>query len=82
MGDGGINLLQDREHVSGDKSDDNIIDRVGTKLDKLAKTLKLEPYNSKGVYQGKLTEVSHELFQPAQVLCPITMECETLTCDP
>jgi hypothetical protein len=45
MGDGGINLLQDREHVSGDKSDGNIIDRVGTKLDKLAKTLKLEPYN-------------------------------------
>jgi hypothetical protein len=82
MGDGGIKLLQEGEYVSGDKNDGNIIDKVGTKLDKLVKTLKLKPYSSKGVYQGKLTAVSHESFQPAQVLCPITMECETLSCDP
>ena len=53
---------------------------LGLKLDSLAKLLNLHPYNSKEEFQGKLQPISNKSIQPALVICPNTMECQTLTC--
>ena len=60
---------------------DKITD-VGSKLDGLAKILKLDPYDKNGVFQGKLAAVSYESFHAAQVICPTAVVCETLNCLP
>jgi len=40
-------------------NEDRIPFAIGTKLDGLAKLLKLFPYNKEGVFKGKLKPVSH-----------------------
>ncbi|TDL26333.1 hypothetical protein BD410DRAFT_716211, partial [Rickenella mellea] len=51
------------------------------KLDNLSKVLGLTPYNKRGVFQRKLKPVSMKEIEAAQVICPISMECETLSCN-
>ena len=55
---------------------------LGLKLDLLAKLLKLYPYNAKGQFTGKLKPVSNKNIEPAYVICPDSVVCETFTCDP
>jgi hypothetical protein len=52
------------------------------KLNGLAKLLKLVQYNKKGKFRGKLKTVSHSEIQPAHVICPDAVVCETETCNP
>ena len=61
---------------------DHQITAIGEKLDRLAKTLKLYPYNNHGKLQGRLKPISHASIQPAQVVCPNAVVCETMTCNP
>ncbi|KAF8225696.1 hypothetical protein L208DRAFT_1305337, partial [Tricholoma matsutake] len=53
---------------------------LGLKLDSLAKLLHLHPYNANEQYQGKLQPISNKSIQPALVICPNAMECQTLAC--
>ena len=66
------NQLSEKEEVDG----------VAQKLDGLAKLLNLYPYNSDGEFQGKLKAVSYKSIKAAQVICPLSMTCETATCNP
>ncbi|KAF8225750.1 hypothetical protein L208DRAFT_1504223 [Tricholoma matsutake] len=42
--------------------------------------LHLHPYNANEQYQGKLQPISNKSIQPALVICPNAMECQTLAC--
>ena len=53
---------------------------LGLKLDSLAKILRLHPYDSNKQFRGKLRPISHKSLQPALVICPNAMECQTLAC--
>ena len=63
-------------------SEDDIITAIGTELDDLSKLLKLNPYDEDGIFQDKLQAISEKDIEPALVICPPTMECETETCNP
>ena len=58
------------------------IDGVTQKLDGLAKLLDLYPYDSDGQFQGKIKAVSYKSIKAAQVICPISITCETTSCNP
>ena len=59
-----------------------LINSVGGKLDQFAKHLNLYPYNSRGKFQGKLKTISHAQIQPVFVICPDSIECEEISCEP
>lgn len=70
------------QEAKSDKSDEQIIGDIGNKLDSLTKVLKLYPCDENGIFQGKLKAYSYESIQPAQVICPNAVVCETSTCNP
>ena len=74
--------LDSQAFYQGDSDNKETITTLGGKLDKLAKVLKLYPYNSKGKFQGKLSSVSHKEIQPILMICPSSIECEDLNCKP
>ena len=78
LGDGQKTLFTKAETIDSDHQ----ITAIGEKLDGLAKTLKLYPYNNHGKFQGRLKPISHASIQPAQVVCPNAVICETMTCNP
>jgi CxC5 like cysteine cluster associated with KDZ transposases/CxC6 like cysteine cluster associated with KDZ transposases len=55
---------------------------VAEKLDRIANTLYLSPYDENGNYKGKLLPISHKNIQPALVICPSSFVCGTLSCRP
>ena len=55
---------------------------MGRKLDQFSKDLSLYPYNSRGKFQGKLKTISHAQIQPVLVICPDSIECEEISCEP
>ena len=64
-------------------SDENqIIFSLGNKLDSLAKLLNLYPYNKRGKFRGKLMPVSHSEIQPVLVICPDSVVCQSMNCEP
>ena len=68
--------------INESQKNEELIIGLGLKLDSLAKLLKLYPYNKKGQFTGKLRQVSNKDIEPAHVICPDSVVCETLTCDP
>ena len=78
LGDGQKTLFKKADTIDSDHQ----ITAIGEKLDGLAKTLKLYPYNNYGKFQGRLKPISHASIQPAQVVCPNAAVCETMTCNP
>ena len=74
-------LQRDDEKDIGD-SNSALINSVGKKLDQFSKDLNLYPYNSRGKFQGKLKTISHAQIQPVLVICPDSIECEEISCDP
>jgi len=62
-------------------SDMRIQHEIGIKLDGLSKLLKLYPYDAKGQQQNPLKPVSEKDIEPALMICPASMECQTATCN-
>ena len=54
---------------------------LSLRLDSLAKVLRLHSYDSNEQFQGKLQPISHKSIQPVHIICPNSMECQTLTCN-
>ena len=77
LGDSSENLLKKKERTA-----DHVATIIGTKLDKLSKLLNLYPYGKDGKRIEKLKEISEKDIEPALVICPPVMECETSTCNP
>jgi hypothetical protein len=55
-------------------------DQVTHKLITLSEVLSLTPYNKHGQFLGRLKEVSQKEIEPALVICPPSMECQTMSC--
>jgi hypothetical protein len=54
---------------------------IGIKLDLLTKLLGLYPYDSHGQYQKMLKPVSDKDIEPIHVICPTSLECQTISCN-
>ena len=78
LGDDIYTLQRDDEQ----NSDTALINSVGRKLDQFSKDLSLYPYNSRGKFQGKLETISHAQIQPVLVICPDSIECKEISCEP
>jgi hypothetical protein len=77
-----IYTLQSDDEKETRDSNSALINSVGRKLDQFSKHLDLYPYNSRGKFQGKLKTISHAQIQPVLVICPDSIECEDISCDP
>jgi CxC5 like cysteine cluster associated with KDZ transposases len=69
---------ENQSHMSEDES----INAISLKLDGLSKVLQLYPYTANGQFRKKLQTVSHDAIKPIYIICPDTMECETMDCNP
>ena len=76
------NELFSKSEQKSQLSDDQTINAIGEKLDDMSKLLKMYPYDKYGNFQQKLKPVSEKTIEPAFVICPPVMECETSTCNP
>ena len=76
------NSLFRPEETMSQLNDDQVTSSIGLKLNGLAKNLNLHPYNKKGKFVGKLKPISDENIEPILIICPISMECMTGTCQP
>ena len=63
-------------------SENERVDGITQKVDGLAKLLNLYPYDSDGQFRGKLKAVSYTSIKAAQVICPLSITCETASCNP
>jgi hypothetical protein len=77
-----IHTLQKDNETDTKNSNTALINSVGRKLDQFSKDLGLYPYNSRGKFQGKLETISHAQIQPVIVICPESVECEEISCEP
>jgi hypothetical protein len=73
-----FNSSDDFHILSGDAQ----VTLLGHKMDKLATKLKLNPYAQNGQFCGWLAPVSNTKILPIRTLCPVSIECEMMTCSP
>jgi hypothetical protein len=66
----------------GQMTEDAVLNAASIKLDALVKVLDLYPYDDRARMTGKLKSVSHDTIKPVHMICPDTMECETMACNP
>jgi hypothetical protein len=65
-----------------DDDKEQTVTKISLMLYSFAKLLKLHPFNRKGKFTGKLKPVSHDDISPVHVICPDSVVCETLSCNP
>lgn len=80
LGDKRTNTLFLEKELNGDPNKKTKTQILAKKLDKIANSLTLSPYDSEGQYRGKLLPVSRERIEPAYAICPISFTCGTLSC--
>jgi CxC5 like cysteine cluster associated with KDZ transposases len=72
-------LFQKTEKLSN-LNDDQKSTAIAIKLDALYKLLDLSPYDHEGVYhQSRCNQIKKEI-EPAYVICPTSMQCQTQSC--
>ena len=76
------NQLFRRRDLGGDMSEDQVLTVTASKLVALAQILEFYPMDKHGNFLGKLKPVSQKSIQPVQVICPISVQCMTVTCNP
>jgi hypothetical protein len=81
LGESANRLFPKSEHRL-QPSMDQTTTAIGTKLDKMSKLLKLHPYDEYGNFLHKLKPISEKNIEPALIICPSVMGCETSTCNP
>ena len=59
---------------------ESLTDILAVKLDGLSKILNLDPYGQLGILERKLKPIDEKDIAPVLVICPASMECETLHC--
>lgn len=79
--DGHQNKPLKMKNVEKGISGEQEIAALSLRLDSLAKLLHLHPYDSNEKFEGKLQPISHKSIQPVYIICPNTMECQTLACN-
>ena len=76
------NQLFRRQDLDGDMSEDQVLIVTAFKLVALAQILEFYPMDKHGNFLGKLKPVSQKSIQPVQVICPISVQYMTVTCNP
>jgi CxC5 like cysteine cluster associated with KDZ transposases len=76
-----MDLLQTSERQS-QRTDQQITHTIGLKLDAMSKLLELCPFKKNGMQIKKLKPISDKEIEPILVICPVSMECETVSCRP
>jgi hypothetical protein len=79
LGDTTDTLFRSDEQMSK-LSEDQITSSLGSKLHGLSKTLCLYPFDEQSKFVGQLKPISKRDIEPVQIICPISMECETKDC--
>ena len=74
-------LFTDTE-LPENSSTNDLITPLTAKLDKLMDVLKLNPFSKSGKLKKRLKPVSHHEITAVHIICPLSMECEDMTCDP
>ena len=74
------NRLFKKSEKKSDLRDSRVQHEIAIKLDGLSKLLNLYPYNAEGQLQKPLKPTSKKDIEPALVICPAVMECQTITC--
>ena len=72
-------LFEQSEH-KGNMQSNQANSAISIKLDTLSKILKFYPYDVYGKHQKALKPVSEKEIEPAYVICPTSMECQTMSC--
>jgi CxC5 like cysteine cluster associated with KDZ transposases/CxC6 like cysteine cluster associated with KDZ transposases len=70
-------LFKESEHHENDP-----ITPLTVKLDKLMDVLKLNPFSKSGKLKKRLLKISHQEITATHIICPQSMECEDIECDP
>jgi hypothetical protein len=71
-----------QDDITDGMPDEHITIAVGTKLESMAKILKLYPHNKDGKLTANLKSVSHKAITPVHVICPEAVVCQTVACKP
>ena len=74
------NLFTESEHL--EKSKNDLITPLTVKLDKFMDVLKLNPFSKSGKLKKKLQPISHQEITAIHIICPQSVECEDIKCDP
>lgn len=77
LGERDVKMLFQKKNYPEDK-----ISAIADKLDGLSKCLDLTPYNKNGKYIGQLKPVSYKEIEPVLVICPNSVNCEDMDCEP
>ena len=73
-------LFTESEHPENLEND--LITPLTVKLDKLMDVLKLNPFSKSGKLKKRLQPISHLEISAIHIICPQSMECEDIKCDP
>jgi len=80
LGDDVDRLFKQSEH-KGNMQSNQANSAISIKLDTLSKVLKFYPYDVYGKRQKALKPVSEKEIEPVYVICPTSMECQTVSCN-
>ena len=80
LGDDVDRLFKASEH-KGKMQSNQVNSAISIKLDTLSKVLMFYPYDIHGKRQKALKPVSEKEIEPAYVICPTSMECQTVSCN-
>jgi len=82
LGSDARTLVKHKE-IPQDLNDDTLVTPIAIKLDGMASILKLKPLFSKsGKIKHRLTTISHHKIAAVHVICPASIECEDINCQP
>jgi uncharacterized Zn finger protein (UPF0148 family) len=74
------NLFTKSEYPENSEID--LITPLAVKLDKLIDVLKLNPFSKSGKLKKRLQPISYQEITAIHLICPQSMECEDIKCDP
>jgi len=74
-------LLMDTELPETPNNHD-IASSLAVKLDKLMEVLKLSPFSKTGKLKKRIGPVSYNEIMAVHLICPLSLECEDIECDP
>ena len=81
LADNSQQLFQ-KHDLGKESTSDQALTVISIKLVALAHILQFYPLDGKGKFLGKLQPVSQKAIQPTLVICPGSVECETMSCNP
>jgi hypothetical protein len=76
-----VDKLFQKSEQKADLNNNQVQNAIGIKLDSLSKMLKLYPYDTHGQHQRMLKPLSGKDIEPIHLICPTSMECQTMSCD-